>query len=186
MTIEIKPVTRQRWADMERLFGPNRVTAGCWCMWWRQRSSEFAEKHNESKRRAMRRIVSANRVPGVLAYVDGEPVGWCSVAPREEFGKIERSRTLGPIDDRPVWSIVCFFIHRKHRGAGVGTALLKGAVDLARKRGAEVIEAYPVDTSKGRVDSGSVFTGTLSMFKKAGFREVARRSAHRPIVRLRA
>jgi GNAT superfamily N-acetyltransferase len=133
----------------------------------------------------MRKLVDAGERPGLLAYRDGVPVGWVSVAPREQFSRIERSRVLGPVDDEEVWSVVCFFIHRKERGSGVGAALLKAAVDAAAKRGARIVEGYPVDPRGGKTSNGSAFTGVDSMFRDAGFEEVERRSAGRPIMRRR-
>jgi GNAT superfamily N-acetyltransferase len=131
----------------------------------------------------MSRLVADRRIPGLLAYLEGGPVGWVSVAPREQFPRVERSPTTRPIDDRPAWSIVCFYIHRNHRREGVGTALLRAAVEHARKHGARLIEGYPVDPAKGRVPNPEAYYGLLPMFEAAGFREVDRRSEWRPIVR---
>jgi GNAT superfamily N-acetyltransferase len=182
--VEIRPVTSSRWDDLERLFGPNGAYANCWCMWWRMPSKEFDRAGGPAKRDALKELTRRRKVPGLLGYRDGQPVGWVSVAPREEFGRIERSRTLARIDDRPVWSIVCFYIPRRERGQGVGKALLEGALDHVRSRGGGLVEAYPIDTSDGRRPSAEIYTGTLRMFEAAGFREVARRG-RRPIVRRR-
>ena len=152
-------------------------------MWWRMPSKDFDRAGGPAKREALREV-TRRTVPGLLAYRGGEAVGWVSVAPREEFGRIERSRTLARVDDRPVWSIVCFYIPRSERGQGVGKALLQGALDQVRSRGGGLVEAYPIDTSDGRRPSAEIYTGTLRMFEAAGFREVARRG-RRPIVRRR-
>jgi GNAT superfamily N-acetyltransferase len=183
MTIAVHPVTKSRWDDMVELFGWDRGAGGCWCMWFRVSQREFSDNRNPGNRTAMKAIVDEDRVPGLLAYLDGEPVGWVSLAPREEFPRIERSRILQPVDDKPVWSIVCFYIHRGHRGQRVGTALLRAAIDHARDRGARTLEAYPVDTTRRRIDNASAFVGTMAMFEAVGFREVARRSDRRPIMR---
>ncbi len=183
--VEIHPLTPERWPDLDALFGANGAVAGCWCMWWRQSSSDFSRLAGEENRRALKSIADEGRMPGLLAYRGGRVVGWCSVAPREEFGRLNRSPVLRPVDDQPVWSVVCFFIHRTARRSGVGAALLIAAVDHVRDRGGSIVEGYPVDVA-GKVPSGSVFTGTAAMFRAAGFEEVARRSAARPIMRRRA
>lgn len=185
MSLEIRPVTPDRWDDLVELFGPRGAVAGCWCMWWRLPAKEWETKAYEGNRRSMRKLVDAGEKPGLLAYRDGSPVGWVSVAPREQFPRIERSRVLGPVDDEKVWSVVCFYIHRKERGSGVGAALLKAAVDAARARGARIVEGYPVDPGGGKTSNGSAFTGVESMFRDAGFEEIERRSAGRPIMRKR-
>ncbi|MBI4730053.1 MAG: GNAT family N-acetyltransferase [Acidobacteria bacterium] len=156
-------------------------------MWWRTTEAEFSRgvgsgaRKGAGNRRALKRIVDSGRVPGLLAYVGGRPVGWCSVAPREEFGRLERSRTLARVDDCSVWSIVCFFVDRAHRGEGVGSALLRAAVRHATRRGARIVEGYPVEGGT-RAPATASYMGLRSMFEEAGFREVARRGA-RPIMR---
>lgn len=154
-------------------------------MWWRLSAKEWSAKAYDGNRRAMRKLVDANEQPGLLAYRNGRPVGWVSVAPREQFPRIERSRVLGPVDDENVWSVVCFYVHRKERGSGVGSALLEAAVDAARKRGARIVEGYPVDPRGGKTANASAYTGLERMFREAGFTEIERRSAGRPIMRKR-
>ena len=181
--LEIHPVTRDRWADLLRLVGDRGAFSGCWCMWWRVTSAEFAERAGAGNRRSFKRLVDQEREPGLLGYSGGEPVGWVSVAPRDEFGRLDRSPVLGRVDDEPVWSIVCFYIDRRHRRKGVGAALLRGAVEHAASRGARVVEGYPIDTGGEKMPGAEVFTGLLPMFEAAGFRVVERRRPRRPIVR---
>jgi GNAT superfamily N-acetyltransferase len=181
--VEARPLTPERWADLEALFGPKGAVAGCWCMWWRQSGAEHDRAGNDGNRAALRRLAGTG-TPGLLGYVDGEPVGWCSFGRREEFARLNRSPKLKAVDDEPVWSIVCFYVRPSHRASGVAAALLDAAVEHVRRAGARLVEAYPIDPAERRVDSGSAFTGLLPMFEQAGFEEVARR-AGRPIVRRR-
>jgi GNAT superfamily N-acetyltransferase len=140
-------------------------------MFWRLPGREFdygwGQGDGSGNREKFRALVTADHVPGLLAYVDGEPAAWCCVGPRADFPRLERSPTLGPIDRRPVWSIVCFYIHGSYKRQGLGSKLLGAAVDFARERGATIVEGYPV--KPGNVDP---FTGFESMFAAAGFREV--------------
>ena len=182
--LEVVPATADRWGDLERLFGPSGAYSGCWCMYWRISSNEFAANGNAGNRRALEELTAAGRVPGLLGYRGDEPVGWISIAPREQYGRLQRSPKLKPIDDHPVWSVVCFFVHRDHRGSGVAGELLRGAIDYAAGQGATTIEAYPPDHGGERIADASVYMGTVSLFRTAGFQEVARRSPKRPIFRL--
>jgi ribosomal protein S18 acetylase RimI-like enzyme len=181
-TIEVRPVTPDQWADLERLAGERGFYSNCWCTWWRLPSKEFSARPPHEKRAILRDAVDSGPPPGLLAYLDGEPVGWVAVAPRHELVRIERSPKLRPVDERPAWSISCFSIDRRHRRQGVATALLDAAVALARAHGAELVEAYPIDTSSRDRSNAELFTGTLAMFERAGFVEVTRRGG-RPIVR---
>ena len=182
--LEILPLTPERWEDLASLFGPNGANGGCWCMWSRLKGSKFSTNGNAGNRAAMRTIVQGNEIPGLLAYQDSVPVGWISLGPRELFGRLERSPVFKPLDEQPVWSIVCFYIARGYRRQGVAQALVAAAVDHARRQGASALEAYPVSTGGQKKDSGSLFTGTEDMFRDAGFTEIARRKATRPILRL--
>ncbi len=182
--LEVHPLTPDRWADFEELFGQRGACGGCWCMLWRVRRSQFETQKGAGNKRAMKRIVNAGEIPGLLAYVRGEPVGWCSVAPREAYPVLSRSRVLKPIDDKPVWSVVCFFIAKAHRRTGLSVRLLEAVTAYARKNGAKIIEGYPVAPKKDRTPDVFAWTGLASAFEKAGFTEVARRSETRPIMRL--
>lgn len=179
------PLTPERWDDFERLFGPNGACAGCWCMWFRLTRKEFDAGKGEGNRRAMADLVAAGRVPGIMAYEGDEPVGWCSVAPREEFSRLERSRTLARLDDEPVWSVVCLFVPRSQRGRGIAASLLEAAAEHVRSRGGRVVEGYAVEPRKGRMADAFAFPGPAAAYLEAGFEEVARRSETRPIMRRR-
>jgi GNAT superfamily N-acetyltransferase len=177
-----KPVTVQEWEDLEALFR-QMEHAGCWCMWWRIKRAQFDQRYGEGNRQALKTIVESGRVPGILAYLEEEPIAWCSVAPREDFPVLDRSPTLKRVDDRPVWSIVCFFVLKPFRGQGLMEALIQAAIDYAREEGARIIEAYPVIPEASRNPSQQAFTGVVTTFERMGFREVIRRSKLRPIMR---
>ncbi|MGH8494774.1 MAG: GNAT family N-acetyltransferase [Gammaproteobacteria bacterium] len=182
--IEIRPVTPYRWADLERLFGPRGACAGCWCMYWRRYHKDYESGKGNGNKRVLKRLV-AERVPGVIGYLNGEPAGWCCVSPRDEFVRLEKSRILKPVDDAPVWSVVCFFVARAHRRTGLSVEMLRGAVDYAQRSGAKIVEGYPVDAEKRGVPAAFAWTGTQRAFEAAGFKECARRSPTRPIMRLK-
>ena len=180
--LEFHPATPARWRDIEELFGPRGACAGCWCMWARLPSAEFRAGAGARNKRALRRVVGSGEPPGILAYMDGKPAGWCALGPRPLYRRMEKSRILAPVDDRPVWSVVCFFVARPHRGQGLSARLLREAVRHAASRGATMVEGYPTD-SKARTADAFVWTGVASAFERAGFREVERRSPTRPIMR---
>ena len=152
-------------------------------MWWRLKRSEFEKQKGEGNKRAMKKIITSGEVPGVLAYKDGQPVAWCSVGPREVFSALERSRILKRVDDKPVWSIVCFFVAKPFRKKGLTVQLLKAAVEYAKGQGASIVEGYPVEPKKEKTADVFAYTGLASAFRKAGFEEIARRSETRPFMR---
>ena len=176
------PLTADRWSDLERLFGERGACGGCWCMTWRLSRSQFEAQKGGINRRSFRKIVEKSP-PGILAYRGGEPVGWCAVAPREEYPVLERSRVLKSVDSQPVWSITCLFVAKPFRRSGMSVALLKAAKEFAREQGATLLEGYPVEPYDGDMPAAFAWTGLVSAFRKAGFKEVARRSRTRPIMR---
>jgi len=180
--IRIVPVTPAHWPDLETLFGEKGACAGCWCMWMRLPLAEFRRGKGEGNRRALRALV-AKRPPGLLAYAGSEPVGWVATAPREEYVRLERSRVLAPVAGERVWSAPCFFVARSHRSAGLTAALLEAAAAFAAKQGARAIEGYPNANRAERQPAAFVWSGFESTFKRAGFREIARRSPARGIFR---
>jgi len=182
MEWECHPLTTERWPDFVRLFGERGACGGCWCMWWRLKRSEFERQKGEGNKKSMEALVNSGEVPGILAYKDGEPVAWCSVAPRENFPALDRSRVLKRVDETPVWSIVCFFVEKNHRGKGLSAQLVKAALAYALSRGSQVVEAYPMEPQK-KWPAAFVWTGLVSVFRKVGFIEAARHSESRPIMR---
>lgn len=176
------PVTGERWPDMVKLFGERGACAGCWCMWWRGTRAAFESNKGTGNKKRMQRLIDSGVVPGILAYLDKEPIGWCSVGPRETFDALDRSRVLKRIDNEPVWSIVCFFVAKPHRREGISARLLKEAVRYARSQGARIVEGYPVEPG-GAYPDAFAYTGFASTFLNAGFTEAARRSSKRSIMR---
>lgn len=181
--LEFHPVTAENFPDLEQLFGPRGAMGGCWCMWWRVKRKEFEAQQGDGNHEAMCSIVESGRIPGILAYSGGEPAGWCSVAPREDFSVLDRSPNLKRVDDQPVWSIVCFFIAKKFRRQGLSTKMISAAIEYAGQQGARIIEGYPIEPKTGQAPDIYAFTGLVSTFEKSGFKEVARRSEARPIMR---
>ena len=185
----VQPLTPARWADLEIVFGARgcSVARGCWCMYYRRSGTRAplapGMTHAQGNRAALKALVDADKPPGLIGYHSKQPVGWVSLGPREEFAKLKRSPIMKPVDDLPVWSIVCFVVPSAHRGQGLAHELLRGAVSYARKNGATMLEAYPVDKPE-RSSDDSMWFGSRSLYAKAGFEEVARRKAHRPIMRL--
>ena len=179
MAFEVHPATTERWDDLVQLFD-QPIVRSCFCMFYRKTGTGTGV--GKENRQAMRTLVERGVVPGLIGYDDGVPVAWVSLGPREDYAKLRRSPVMKPVDDRPVWSIVCFFVDRKARGRGIAERMLRAAVDYARSCGARLLEAYPVDKSD-RSDPSSMFFGAKSMYDRAGFREVARRRPARPVVR---
>ena len=178
-------LTPERWPDLETLFGPKGAYSGCWCMWWRVPGPEWSANRGETNRQSLKAVVDAGGHVGVLAYADGQPVGWCAVAPRNAYLRLreERVRIFKKVDDLPVWTITCFYVNRHYRRKGLTLGLLKASVEYAVANGATIVEGYPVDTGGGKMAAASVYTGLLSTFEKAGFVEVLRRHDTRPIMR---
>ena len=165
----------------------------CWCTYYRVRGRSWANATPEGNRVELEHLTARDpaehSAPGLVAYLDGRAIGWVSLGPRDDYDRLAHSTVLAPIDDTPVWSIVCFVVSRRARRQGIAAALLDAAIAYGRERGATILEAYPVDAGGGRVPAASAFHGTLAMFERAGFRVVARRqwnaaSPIRPIVRL--
>ena len=179
----IEPVTSKLWPDLELLLGERGGCGGCWCMTWRLPAARFERDKGARNRAALHRLVETGPPPGILAYDGDTPIGWCAVAPREEYVRLARSRVLKPIDDTPVWSISCLFVARPFRQRGVSVALLRAAATFAGEHGARVVEGYPVVPYVKKMPDAFAWTGTAAAFVAAGYDEVARGSPNRPIMR---
>jgi GNAT superfamily N-acetyltransferase len=191
--LDIRPLTPDRLPDLASLFEQGGDPRWCWCAYFRIRGFDFSKgskaRHRAAMEDATHRTDRAGRAPGLVAYEGDEAVGWISIGPREDYERLAYSTVLKPLDDTPVWSIVCFVVGRRSRGQGVAKRLLDAGIDYARDHGATMLEAYPVEVIDGRrVRSGDVYRGTLAMFQRAGFKVAERRTTpgtrtSRPIVR---
>jgi GNAT superfamily N-acetyltransferase len=172
MQLEVRDLTPALWPSVEKLFGKNGASSGCWCMFWRLKAGEpyRALKGTALKRRFKARVAKG-AILGALAFADGQPVGWVSYGPRPSFPRLERSPALSCHDASAVWSVPCFFIKAGFRKRGVASALLAHAVERMREQGAETAEGYPVKATRDGSPSppASSYTGTVAMFLKAGF-----------------
>jgi ribosomal protein S18 acetylase RimI-like enzyme len=186
----VAPLTPDRWADLETVFNAKgcSVARGCWCMAYRLSGSRESlppgMTRSQANRAALKALVDAGSPPGLIGYRGKVPVGWVAIGPREEYAKLKRSPVMRAVDERSVWSVICFVVPAEYRGHGVAHALLRGAVAYARRQGATLVEAYPVD-KPARSNDETMWFGAKSMYDKAGFKEMARRKPHRPVVRIK-
>ena len=165
------PVTPDRFEDFADVINPNRRDTHCWCLSHRLQAKQIQELGGGSREQAMRTLCEREHPPGVVTYLDGTPVGWCSISPRSQLPRLVASKLIRPVDDLPVWSIICVVVRSGHRRRGVTHELLEGAVAYAAAQGAPAVEAHPVDP-EGRMDLTMAFVGTRGMFEKAGFEVV--------------
>ncbi len=177
------PLTSDRWKDLEKLFGERGACGGCWCMAWRLKRADFKNQTGTGNKKAFKKLVKSNEPLGVLAYKGDDAIGWCSVSPRETFLRLENSKVLRRIDEQPVWSVSCLFIDKKFRRQGLSVKLLEAAIQFCKSNGAKIIEGYPTVPYSENIPAAFAWTGIPSSFIKAGFKEAARRSKPRPIMR---
>ncbi|MEO6731092.1 MAG: GNAT family N-acetyltransferase [Ferruginibacter sp.] len=183
--LDFEPLSKNNWAQFVRLFGDKGACGNCWCMYYRLAKADFEEgKADEGNKSAMKKIVWANKPTGILAMYEGLAVGWCAFAPREDFIKLKKSRVHKPIDDKPVWSVPCFFIDKKFRRQGISVELLKGVARYAKTRGIKVIEAYPTIPTQEKLPDAFAWIGLYKSFERAGFEIVDNTSPNKPMVRL--
>jgi GNAT superfamily N-acetyltransferase len=182
--IIFEPLTKKNWTKFVELFGKNGACGNCWCMYYRLSKTEFNEGKSEGgNKNSMKEIVWENKPTGIIGLYDGQAIAWCALAPREDYIKLENSRVHKRIDDKPVWSIPCFFIHKDFRRQGVSVEILIAAIKYARKNDVKILEAYPtIPTTKTLPDS-FLWIGLYKSFERAGFKIVDRRSRNRPMVR---
>jgi len=187
MKLTVLPLTPKRWPDLEAIFHAKgcSVARNCWCMYYRRSGASEplpGTTRAQTNCAELKALVDAGNPPGLIGYQGKTPVGWISLGPREDYAKLKRSPVMKAVDDKPVWSIICFVVPSEYRGQGVAHALLKGAITYAKQHGANLLEAYPVD-KRARASDDAMWFGAKSMYDKAGFNEVARRKLQRPVVR---
>ena len=187
LKLDVVPLTADNWDDLVELFArPGAsIARGCFCMCYRRSGKHEVPAgltYSESNKRQLKALVDRGVVPGLIGYENRRPIGWISLGPREDYAKLARSPVMKPVDEKPVWSIICFFVDAKARHRGVAEALLQSATKWARENGATLLEAYPCDKPKGAVDDFMWF-GAKTMFDRAGFVEVVRRKPTRPVMR---
>ncbi len=183
LNLEIFPLDMTRWDDLETLFGKRGACGGCWCMAWRLKPSEFNRQKGEGNRLALQSLVRQNEQVGLLAYMNGVPVGWCAVAPREKYTRLLNSKVWKRLDDEPAWSVSCFFIARSFRRKGLSLELIKGAINFCKANRVKIIESYPVVPYREKIPDAFAWTGFPGVFEKAGFVVAERRSPSRPVMR---
>lgn len=172
-----------RWNDFEELFGEKGACGGCWCMSWRLKKSEFESHKGSANKNAMKDLVDQNQIIGVLTYIEGKPIGWCAVAPREKYIRLESSRVFKRIDDEPVWSITCLYLSKLSRRKGISTELIKAAINYCKLNEARIVEAYPVVPYDDKVPDAFLWTGIPSSFLEAGFKIAEKRSRWKLMMR---
>jgi GNAT superfamily N-acetyltransferase len=175
MDLMVRPLTPDLWPAFVDLFGEHGACNGCWCMYWRI-GGEYSRRPREKNRAAFRKIVKDGPPPGLLAFDGEKAVGWAQLTPRDSLPWLDRAKRTFRVDDKPVWALSCFYVRRGYRRKGVATALVKAALQAAKRAGAPALEAYPMDAPRG-------FTGYIPTFERAGFKAVAHDSPKRPIMR---
>jgi len=189
--IEVEPATPDRWDDVVAAFGRRgNDPSWCWCRrFLRDPDAPDADAGLTNRDALQAEIADAAVPPGLVAYLDGRPVGWTRVGPRRDFPLLWANRALAKVlePDDGTWWVTCFAVDSRHRGLGVGSALLHAAVDFAGRHGASAVEGHPADVgdaSAARASGAAILTGTVAMFSAAGFTEVARTYPTRPVMRI--
>jgi GNAT superfamily N-acetyltransferase len=182
--LTFEPLSRSNWNKFVQLFGEKGACGNCWCMYYRRSKDDFAEgKVDDGNKDAMKQLVFSDKPTGILGFYEDQPIAWCAFAPREDFIKLEKSRVHKRIDNKAVWSIPCFFIHKDFRRLGISVEILKGIINYARAHNIKIIEAYPTIPTTEKLPDSFAWIGLYKSFERAGFQIVDRTSKNRPMVR---
>lgn len=174
--VDVRPVTPDRFPDLAAVLEPRKTKGTCWCLAWRISDKEFRSRSADERGEYMKSVVEgAEHAPGVIAYVDGQPAGWCSVSPQSDYARFVSSRSIPRNEE--AWSVACFVVLTPFRGQGLAEQLLNGAVEHAAASGATVIEGYPVDPAGGKVNPTLAYVGTKGVFERCGFTQAGETSA---------
>ncbi len=172
----VYPATPDRWDDVEQVFESGAIANRCWCQWVRKTQQQARDDGPAGNRASLRALIDTGEVPGLIAYANRDPLGWCSVGAKSAFGRLRRSRALTPTAEDPspeeTWATLCFYVTPGHRGEGVARALLRGALAYAQQMGARAYESYPVRTNGRKVDNDLAYPGTDRLLAGEGFREI--------------
>lgn len=183
LELKANSLDASRWSDFEELFGEKGACGGCWCMSWRLKKSQFESQKGIENKNSMKALVDNNEIIGVLAYIGDKPIGWCAVAQREKYIRLENSRVFKRIDDEPVWSITCLYILKEYRRKEISTELIKAAINYCKLNEATIVEAYPAVPYDEKVPDAFLWTGIPSSFLKAGFKIAEKRSKWKLMMR---
>ena len=181
--LTVRPLRRNDWPTVEKLFGANGACGGCWCMWWRLpvHGKAWRENKGEPNKRQFRSLIETGELHAVLAFSGKDPVGWLTFGPRTSFPFLDKSRVLQTGSPEGTWSMVCFYIPSAWRGRGIATMLLDAATERAFALGAAAIEGYPAVPWSGQMPGAFAYTGVPKLFQKAGYKKIKRPSGMRPV-----
>jgi GNAT superfamily N-acetyltransferase len=189
-SLDIVSIADAPWHDVQTVFGTRGDPSSCWCQYFKMDNAEWKTASRATCEPLLKQQVQVlDPAPGVIAYLNGEPVGWSAIEPRPKYRRLDRMRVLAGSpeqpDDESVWAVTCFVVRVGFRKQGIGRALLAGAVDHARRGGARVVEGYPVDPAlREKVSSAELYHGSVSLFAANGFREVSRPTPDRAVMQL--
>jgi GNAT superfamily N-acetyltransferase len=185
------PLTEQGWDDLVALFGTRGDPSWCWCQFFLTTGKDYTGSSAANKAALREQVTTDPRPQGVIAHLGDEAVGWVQVGPRAAYPRLVANRAMRAVtgddlDDPSVWAVTCFVVKVGRRRKGVATALLAAAIELARAHGARILEGHPVDVAarSGRVSGAELYHGVATTFERAGFVEVGRTGATRPVMRI--